>query len=87
MTGLGHTVGQDYKNDGLTGVPLIACEHIKTGKRVLAIAPTYRIHTDVASDVVLENTRDIKCIFKQAVLSSLFCSGRFTFFSLTKLSN
>ena len=28
-----------------------------------AIAPTYRIHTDVMSDVVLENTLDIKCIF------------------------
>ena len=26
------------------------------------------------SDVVSENTLDIKCIFKQAVLLSLFCS-------------
>ena len=26
------------------------------------------------SDVVLENTLDIKCIFKRAVLLSLFCS-------------
>ena len=27
------------------------------------------------SDLVLETTLDIKCIFKQAVLLSLFCSG------------
>ena len=42
------------------------------------MAPTYSIHTDVMSDVVLKNTRDtrdIKCIFKQAVLLSLFHSG------------
>ena len=42
----------------------------------LAIAPTYRIHTDVKSDVVLENTRDIKCIFKP------FYSGRLYIFLL-----
>ena len=32
------------------------------------------------SDVVLENTLDIKCIFKQAVLLSLFCSGSLLIF-------
>ena len=46
----------------------------------MAIAPTYRIHTDVINDVVLENTCDINCIFKQAVLLSLFCSGRLYIF-------
>ena len=38
----------------------------------------HSIHTDVMSEKwqkELENTRDIKCIFKQAVLLSLFCSG------------
>ena len=30
-------------------------------------------------DVVLENTLDIKCIFIQAVLLSLFCSGSLYF--------
>ena len=34
------------------------------------------------SDVVLENTLDIKCIFYQAVLLSLFCSGSFFFLLL-----
>ena len=34
------------------------------------------------SDVVLENTLDIKCIFKHAVLLSLFCSGSLYFFLL-----
>ena len=35
------------------------------------------------SDVVLENTLDIKCIFfKQAVLISLFCSGSLYIFLL-----
>ena len=34
------------------------------------------------SDVVLENTLDIKCIFKQAVLFSLFCYGSLYFFLL-----
>ena len=34
------------------------------------------------SDVVLENTLDIKCNFKQAVLLSLFCSGSLYFFLL-----
>ena len=43
----------------------------------MAIAPTYSIHTDAMSDMVLENTLNIKCIFKQAVLLSLFCSGSF----------
>ena len=40
------------------------------------------------SDVVLANTLDIKCIFKQAVLLSLFCSGRlyiFFFYLIIKL--
>ena len=41
--------------------------------------PTYSIHTDVMGDVVLENTLDIKCIFIQAVLLSLFCSGSLYF--------
>ena len=36
----------------------------------------YSIHTDVMSGVVLENTRDIMYIFKQAVLLNLFGSGR-----------
>ena len=31
------------------------------------------------SDVVFENTLDIKCIFKQAVLLSLFCCGSYNF--------
>ena len=44
--------------------------------------PTYSIHTDVMSEVVLENTLDIKCIFKQAVILSLFCSGSLHFFLL-----
>ena len=44
--------------------------------------PTYSINTDVMSDVVLENTLDIKCIFKQAVLLSLFYSGSLYFFLL-----
>ena len=43
---------------------------------------TYSIHTVVMSDVVLENTLDIKCIFKQAVLLSLFCSGSLYIFLL-----
>ena len=47
-----------------------------------AIAHTYRIHTDVMSDVVLENTIYIKCIFKQAVLLGLFCSGSLYIFFL-----
>ena len=48
----------------------------------------YSIHTDVVSDVVLENTRDIKCIFKQAVLLSLLCSGRlYIFFLLLNYQN
>ena len=34
------------------------------------------------SDVVLENTLDIKSIFKQAVLLSLFCSGSLYIFFL-----
>ena len=34
------------------------------------------------SDVVLENTLDIKCIFKQAVSLSLFCSGSLYIFFL-----
>ena len=34
------------------------------------------------SDVVLENTLDLKCIFKSAVLLSLFCSGGLIFFLL-----
>ena len=34
------------------------------------------------SDVVLENTLDIKCIFIQAVLLSLFCSGSLYFYLL-----
>ena len=42
----------------------------------------YSIHTDVMSDVVLENALDIKCIFKQAVLLSLFCSGSLYIFIL-----
>ena len=33
------------------------------GTNLVAIAPTYCIHTDVMSDVVLENTLEIKCIF------------------------
>ena len=39
------------------------------------------------SDVALENTCDIKRIFKQAVLLSLFCSGHLYFFSYAKLLN
>ena len=34
------------------------------------------------SDVILEDTLYIKCIFKQAVLLSLFCSGSFFFLLL-----
>ena len=34
------------------------------------------------SDVVLENTLDIKCFFKQAVLLILFCSGSLYIFLL-----
>ena len=34
------------------------------------------------SDVVLENTLDIKCIFKPAILLSLFCSGSLYIFFL-----
>ena len=34
------------------------------------------------SDVVLENTLDIKCVFKQAVVLSLFCSGSYFFLLL-----
>ena len=41
-----------------TGLPLIACRY-----RVEVIASIYSIHTNVMSDVALENTRDIKCIF------------------------
>ena len=53
-----------------------------------ATAHTYSIHTDVMSDVVLENTLYIKCTFKQAVLLSLFCSGSlyiFFFYLIIKI--
>ena len=42
----------------------------------------YSIHTDVMSDMVLENTLDIKCILKQAILLSLFCPGSLYIFFL-----
>ena len=56
------------------------CLHFLSIHPNLYSIPTYSIHTDVMSDVVLENTLDIKCIFKQAVLFSLFCSGGLFFF-------
>ena len=54
---------------------------------MLAIAPTYRIHTDVTSDVVLENTSDIKGILNKLFYLVYFVLGVYIFFSLTKLSN
>ena len=51
-----------------TGVSLLrTAQSFLTGRTITilaAIAPTYSIHTDVMSEVVLENTLDIKCIFQ-----------------------
>ena len=58
-------------------LPLIACQHIKTGDYYTY---TCSIHTDVMSDMVLENTLHIKCIFEQTVLLSLFDLGVYIFF-------
>ena len=46
--------------------------------------PTYSIHTDVMSDVVLENTLDIKCIFLNKPFYSfiLFLEFIYIFFLL-----
>ena len=66
--------------DQIDSSPFNSLSAYQDRQRLVAIAPTYRIHTDLLSDVALENTRDIQCIFEQAVLLSLFCSGRFYIF-------
>ena len=65
--------GIEPATPGLQGIALI---HYTTGASMSM------------SDVVLENTLDIKCIFKQAILLSLFCSGSlYIFFLLLNYQN
>ena len=45
------------------------------------------IHTGVMSDVVLENTRDLKWIFKTTRFDKFIFFLTFIYFSFTKLSN
>ena len=65
--------GIEPATPGLQGIALI---HYTTGASMSM------------SDVVLKNTLDIKCIFKQAILLSLFCSGSlYIFFLLLNYQN